>query len=101
MPIIYAQSKRRQTILKFIRFLYKNIIKHGVIENDTIIEIEGDFFGSINLLRTQYSINEVKILPPSSPKKIVAVGLNYIDHAKELGFERPENLTSFDYSILN
>ena len=37
-----------------------------------------------------YDINSLDILPPSSPSKIVCVGLNYIDHAKELDMDIPD-----------
>ncbi|MCS7130278.1 MAG: 2-hydroxyhepta-2,4-diene-1,7-dioate isomerase, partial [Archaeoglobaceae archaeon] len=32
----------------------------------------------------------IKFLPPVIPSKIVAVGLNYLDHAEELGMPIPE-----------
>ena len=35
-------------------------------------------------------LSEVKLLAPSVPSKIVALGLNYRDHAKELGLPIPE-----------
>ena len=31
-----------------------------------------------------------KILPPGMPSKVVCVGLNYRDHAKELGLDLPK-----------
>ncbi|MDY7083180.1 MAG: fumarylacetoacetate hydrolase family protein, partial [Halobacteria archaeon] len=34
--------------------------------------------------------NEVEILPPSNPTKIVCIGLNYADHAEETGSEVPD-----------
>ncbi len=37
----------------------------------------------------------VKFLPPVKPEKIVCVGLNYIDHAKELGMEIPDEPVIF------
>jgi 2-keto-4-pentenoate hydratase/2-oxohepta-3-ene-1,7-dioic acid hydratase in catechol pathway len=37
-----------------------------------------------------YSANEVEILPPSEPSKIVCVGLNYSDHAEETDSEIPD-----------
>jgi 2-keto-4-pentenoate hydratase/2-oxohepta-3-ene-1,7-dioic acid hydratase in catechol pathway len=38
----------------------------------------------------QYSLDEVRLLAPCSPCKIVAVGLNYRDHAEEMKFELPD-----------
>jgi 2-keto-4-pentenoate hydratase/2-oxohepta-3-ene-1,7-dioic acid hydratase in catechol pathway len=37
-----------------------------------------------------YDPNEVDILPPSNPSKIVCIGLNYADHAEEEGMELPD-----------
>ncbi len=37
-----------------------------------------------------YSLDEVDILPPSEPTKIICIGLNYADHAEESGAEVPD-----------
>jgi len=40
---------------------------------------------------TTHNINEVKILPPCTPTKIVAVGLNYREHAEEMNRDLPKD----------
>ncbi len=42
-----------------------------------------------------FELSELRILPPVSPSKIVCVGLNYRDHAKELSMEIPETPVLF------
>lgn len=37
-----------------------------------------------------FAIEDIKLLAPCTPTKIVCVGRNYVDHAKELGNEVPE-----------
>lgn len=37
-----------------------------------------------------YALDEVDILPPSEPTKIICIGLNYADHAEESGAEVPD-----------
>ena len=64
--------------------------KYGLIEDDVIIEIDGDIFTEFKVTEKKYSIKNVKILAPCFPSKVVAVGLNYIDHAKELCMKAPE-----------
>ena len=49
-------------------------------------ELIGDPFGSYQL-GDAIDPNVARILPPVVPSKIVAVGLNYRDHAKEMGKE--------------
>lgn len=42
-------------------------------------------------------LDKVTLLPPiSNPEKIVCVGLNYVDHSKESGFETPTYPTIFN-----
>lgn len=77
--------------MKYVRFSENgSSAKYGVIEGDTIREIEGEIFGAHTLTETIHKLSEAKILPPCEPTKIVAVGLNYRDHAEEMGSELPE-----------
>lgn len=64
---------------------------YGVLEGETIKEIEWDIFGDYGVTDRTCSPGEVKILPPCAPTKIVAVGLNYRDHAQEMGSDLPED----------
>jgi 4-hydroxyphenylacetate degradation bifunctional isomerase/decarboxylase decarboxylase subunit len=66
--------------MKIGRFLDKGKAIEGRIEGDGIVTPEG------NRLR----IEDLEYLSPVNPSKIVCVGLNYVDHAKELKMEIPE-----------
>jgi 2-keto-4-pentenoate hydratase/2-oxohepta-3-ene-1,7-dioic acid hydratase in catechol pathway len=61
----------------------------GIIEGHTIHEILGELWGSRERTGKNWPLAEVKFLPPSAPSKIVCIGRNYQDHAKELGNEPP------------
>ncbi len=43
----------------------------------------------------EYALDKVAVLPPSKPTKIVAVGLNYRDHAKEMNMAFPDEPVLF------
>jgi 2-keto-4-pentenoate hydratase/2-oxohepta-3-ene-1,7-dioic acid hydratase in catechol pathway len=45
---------------------------------------------SVSFGDATYDLDEVTVLPPSSPSKIVCVGLNYADHAAESGLDEPD-----------
>jgi len=77
--------------MRIIRYQIKNEApKYGWILEDKVGEIEGNLFGSYKRKEAQTPIAEVRLLAPSQPTKIVCVGRNYIDHAKELGNEVPK-----------
>ena len=64
--------------------------KYGWLLEDRIGEIEGDPFGEYRRLEAQTPLADVKLLAPCEPSKIVCVGRNYVEHAKELGNEVPK-----------
>jgi 2-keto-4-pentenoate hydratase/2-oxohepta-3-ene-1,7-dioic acid hydratase in catechol pathway len=55
-------------------------VKRGLLEGDAVLDENGDSF----------PLSSVRMLPPCSPSKIICVGRNYIEHAKELGNPIPE-----------
>jgi 2-keto-4-pentenoate hydratase/2-oxohepta-3-ene-1,7-dioic acid hydratase in catechol pathway len=62
----------------------------GVVEEGTVRQMEGDPFGHFRLVSKTKRVEEVRLLSPCLPSKVVAVGLNYRDHAEELKFKLPE-----------
>jgi 2-keto-4-pentenoate hydratase/2-oxohepta-3-ene-1,7-dioic acid hydratase in catechol pathway len=64
--------------------------RSGIIEQDLVWEIEGDPWGARKRTGQKWPLSQIKFLPPSTPTKIVCVGRNYLDHAKELGNEVPK-----------
>ena len=66
--------------MKIIRFSFKEKILYGVIKNNYVQEIINfDFSKNIKLSDNKYSINNVKILSPLSPKKVIGLAYNYKD----------------------
>jgi len=79
----------KEAPLKLVRFLHHGSVGAGVLDGNEITELDGGFFGSAKPGR-KLPLSEAKLLAPCTPSKIVAVGLNYRDHAEELGFPIPE-----------
>ena len=61
----------------------------GIIRGDSVREVSGDFASGWRPGKAEWDLKNVKLLPPSVPTKIVCVGRNYLEHAKELGNEAP------------
>ncbi len=77
--------------MRLVRFQVEGRAAYGILRDETIEEISGDIFGDLKPLKKFHALTLVKLLAPCCPSKIIAVGLNYRDHAKELGFSIPEN----------
>ena len=64
--------------------------KYGWLLGDKVGEIGGNVFGRYRRKEAETPLADVKLLAPSQPGKIVCVGRNYVEHAKELGNEVPK-----------
>ncbi|MGA7853992.1 MAG: fumarylacetoacetate hydrolase family protein [Candidatus Acidiferrales bacterium] len=62
----------------------------GILEGDRVAEIQGKLWGSRARTEKSWRLDAVKLLPPSTPSKIVCVGRNYLEHVKELANEVPQ-----------
>jgi 2-keto-4-pentenoate hydratase/2-oxohepta-3-ene-1,7-dioic acid hydratase in catechol pathway len=66
------------------RFKFNNEVFHGEVRGNRVIVERG-------LYSDTFLLSDLEILPPTTPGKIICVGLNYIDHARELGMPVPKN----------
>ncbi len=64
--------------------------RYGWLQDDKVGEIEGDLFGKFKRLEAKTPIADVQLLAPMAPSKILCVGRNYVEHAKEQGHEVPK-----------
>ncbi len=64
--------------------------RYGWLHDDKIGDIDGDLFGAYQRLEAKTPLADVKLLAPSWPSKIICVGRNYVEHAKEHGAEVPK-----------
>ena len=77
--------------MRIVRYQQKDEApQYGWLLDDKVGEIDGDIFGRYRRRDANTPRAEVKLLAPSQPSKIVCVGRNYVEHAKELGNEVPK-----------
>ena len=74
--------------MKIYRFLHAGRPAIGVAEGDRIVRYSGSDAMTLGEPAND-SIADAELLAPVAPSKIVAVGRNYAEHAKELGNEAP------------
>lgn len=77
--------------MRIVRYQIKGEApKYGWLLEDKIGEIEGDLFSVYKRQEAHTPLSDVRLLPPSQPSKILCVGRNYVEHARELGNEVPK-----------
>ena len=63
---------------------------YAKVVDGEIYRVRGDVFGSPSFERKPTKLKGVRTLTPVAPSKVVAVGLNYADHARETGKPLPK-----------
>lgn len=74
---------------KFVRFESGKGPSYGVLEGDKIFPVTGSIFGDWEKVDFAYNKNEVKLLAPCEPTKVVCVGTNYREVIEKKGAEVP------------
>jgi len=72
------------------RFQKGDEIFHAKVVDGQLYKLKGDVFGSPSFNKKAMSPKGIKTLTPTAPSKVIAVGLNYADHAAESGKEIPK-----------
>ncbi|MCF6410175.1 fumarylacetoacetate hydrolase family protein [Pseudalkalibacillus salsuginis] len=76
--------------MKFARFMYKEKEHYGVVTEDGIKLIEGEIFGSWEYSGELLVRDDVELLAPIVPNKIIGIGANYVGKMEELPSSLPE-----------
>ena len=62
---------------------------YGLVENHVVYALEGDVFGAFQKGKEVGRLENVTLLAPLQPGKIMAIGRNYAEHAREHGADIP------------
>jgi 2-keto-4-pentenoate hydratase/2-oxohepta-3-ene-1,7-dioic acid hydratase in catechol pathway len=78
--------------MRIVRFELMGRTGYGILEGEKISVLWSTPYGDglKNTVGEMVSLPEVTLLAPCEPTKIVALGLNYRDHAAEIGHPLPE-----------
>ncbi|MDL4771731.1 MULTISPECIES: fumarylacetoacetate hydrolase family protein [Thermomonosporaceae] len=75
--------------MRIARFSTDEGMSFGVVEENTIAAVAAHPFGELTFTGRRYPLDDVRLLAPILPSKVIAIGKNYADHAREMGGEPP------------
>lgn len=71
--------------MKLARYRYQEKINCGRIEGDVVRQCRGDLLGTMESTGVSLPLEDVQLLAPLAPGKIIGIGRNYAAHAQEMG----------------
>ena len=78
--------------MRIARYRFEQDVAYGLVDGELVREIAGAPFpdvAGIEVTGVERHIDEVDLLAPVLPTKIIAVAKNYHDHAREMGGDVP------------
>jgi 2-keto-4-pentenoate hydratase/2-oxohepta-3-ene-1,7-dioic acid hydratase in catechol pathway len=76
--------------VKFVRYQHEDHVTYGIWEGDLIRELSGGILEKFETTSITHELDDVCLLPPVAPSKVLCGGLNYRDHIEEIGADMPE-----------
>jgi 2-keto-4-pentenoate hydratase/2-oxohepta-3-ene-1,7-dioic acid hydratase in catechol pathway len=76
--------------MQIVRFKAGGKTRYGALEGSAVVEYSGTPWSLFRRGRRRYPLEHSVLLAPVVPSKIVAIGLNYRDHAREMGRPLPD-----------
>ena len=72
-----------QSLTRYVKYEAAGRTAWGVLEGDTIRELQGNVFDGAKPSGRTVKMSEVKLLAPADARKVIAAGLNYRSHIGE------------------
>jgi 2-keto-4-pentenoate hydratase/2-oxohepta-3-ene-1,7-dioic acid hydratase in catechol pathway len=97
-PSVHQQQRSQvhispslETLMRFARYQRPDgMIQHGLVDGDSLEPIVGDMLGSWHAEGSRLKLGEVRLLAPIVPPNLIAIGRNYLAHAKEGNSDAPK-----------
>ncbi len=78
--------------MKVARFVHGELPRYGIVDGEELVVLKSDpLFDSYDTTGERVALADARLLSPVIPRsKVIGIGRNYAEHAKELGNEVPE-----------
>jgi 2-keto-4-pentenoate hydratase/2-oxohepta-3-ene-1,7-dioic acid hydratase in catechol pathway len=81
--LLASVAGAQEGVTRYVRYAHEGTKAYGVLEGETIHQLDGAPFDAPRRTGVAVPLTEVRLLAPSEPSKVVAVGLNYQSHLGE------------------
>lgn len=76
--------------MKIVRLVYQGQVHYGILDGEVVQILAGPPYEGLNKTGQAVPLTEGRLLAPCEPSKIIALGLNYRDHAQEMRMTLPQ-----------
>ena len=82
-----GDSPLAQEITRYVRYAHNDAIAYGILDADQVRELDAAPWHGGAPTGTVASVDDITLLAPAEPSKVIAVGYNYISHREDMTHE--------------
>ena len=83
-----GQSALAQEVTSYVRYSHDDSVAYGILDGDQVRELDGAPWHGGSPTGVVTSANDVRLLAPAEPSKVIAVGYNYMSHREDMTHEQ-------------
>jgi len=100
VAILAVGQSAHADVIHYVRFQHDGGVSYGILKGAEIAELsEAPYRAPTETGRT-FARKSVRLLAPSEPSKVIAVGLNFASHAGQAGAAKPELFAKLPSSLV-
>jgi 2-keto-4-pentenoate hydratase/2-oxohepta-3-ene-1,7-dioic acid hydratase in catechol pathway len=82
-----GESALAQEVTRYVRYSHNDAIAYGILDGNQVRELDGAPWAGGVPTGAVASAEDVHLLAPAEPSKVIAVGYNYISHREDMAHE--------------
>jgi 2-keto-4-pentenoate hydratase/2-oxohepta-3-ene-1,7-dioic acid hydratase in catechol pathway len=87
LSILIGETTLAQEVTRYVRYSHNDSIAYGVVDGDQVRQLDGAPWSGGTPTGAVVSTDDVVLLAPAEPSKVIAVGYNYISHREDMTHE--------------
>lgn len=82
-----GESPLAQEVTRYVRYSHNDSVAYGILDDDQVRELDGAPWNGGSPTGVVTSADNVFLLAPAEPSKVIAVGYNYMSHREDMTHE--------------
>lgn len=87
LSVFIGETTLAQEVTRYVRYSHDSSIAYGVLDGDRVRQLSGAPWSGGIQSGAIVSVDDVALLAPAEPSKVIAVGYNYISHREDMTHE--------------
>jgi len=87
LSLTCGESALAQEVTKYVRYAHDESVSYGILDDDNVRELHAAPWLGGSPTGKVSAVDEVTLLAPAEPSKVIAVGYNYLSHREDMTHE--------------